>query len=551
MNVLLLVALVVTAPSPQEAVREARAPASGAVGAIRGRITERDTGVPLPRFRVSVSLELLQSEGTRAIETVLTDADGSYYFPAIRPGRYLITARPPEYVSTHLPQIYGEGSSMGATRVQLTAGRALDVNIALQRSLAIEGRVMTAEGDPLAGVLVSIEGIGLRAQRPAIVTDDRGYYRHYGLPPGRYRICAAPAAAPDASTESASHEAGLKTCAEANAAGAALEITTADFLHADILIGRARGFVVSGAVFDSSGAALDRGEVSFVEQRGRSRRLLKVQRATGGRFLIGDVAPGRYVIRVEVQPQHPGDTRPREFGEHEVVVSRNDIGDVVVRTRRPALVSGTVTFEGDAPATGIDRMAVTVRKEVADYTLVSDVFTSRTVRENLTFDMGAAVEPVRIGLDHVPSEWVVRSILYRGRDVTDEAVVLEASDDQRAVEIILTNRVAYITGRALGPRPGPELIVLAVRMDKATPGSPGSDGAPVARAAMVDDRGAFKLGPLEPGDYYVAAVERDQWFDVSVQNRAGGIARLIAHADRVSVIEGQQPGIAIRVVSVK
>ena len=557
MRLLLLLALAALPELSQETSRDTRA----GTAIISGRVTERGTGQPLARFRVSLSLEPLSSETSRTTATVLTDAAGSYRFDGVRAGQYLITATPPEHVASHLPQMFGNDDPLLTTsgprlpRVQVRAGDTIDANIAVSRSLAIEGRVMTPEGDPLADVIVAVERAGRAGDRPPITTDDRGVYRYYGLPPGRYRVCASPPAS-DVFSAGITRVPVLKSCvpADGDSAGtAAIDLTTADVGNADIVMRRGRRFTVAGMIIDSAGAPFDGGDISFVEQRASARRSSRVERHHSGRFLIPNVEPGTYVLAAESGPQQERGPRAHEFARQEIVVEHGDITAITMQTRRAALALGVVRFEGTAPDTSTTGLTVIARKDVAGDTPVSDVFTSRAVRDNLTFELGAAPEPVKLALNHAPSGWIVKSIFYRGRDVTEESVVLEDSDDPRAIEIVLTNHVSHITGRAIGVVRGTPTIVLAIRADRIVSTNPAfaGDAAPIAGSALVDDQGAFKLGPVEPGEYYVAAVDRDQWFDVSLQNRAGGIAGVVARADRVTVLEGGQAPITVRVVAVR
>ncbi len=318
-----------------------------------------------------------------------------------------------------------------------------------------------------------------------------------------------------------------------------------------------------------TGAPLDRGEVSFVEEDGSTRRSLKIDRLPSGRFRVGDVDPGTYLLHADVWPQPTDGVRGREFAVQQVVVDGADVANVVLRTGRPAIVYGVVTFDGPAPDAGLDRMVVIVHGDATSEPMMTVVESrkvranltfelpvtfveSRKVRANLTFELPGTDQPVRLLLTDPPPGWVVKSIRYRGRDVADNSAVLETSDDPRAVEVILTNRVTYLNGRARDAPPNRSVLVLAFKMDKAAPGAVvRADGVPVAASVLVDDKGTFKLGPLEPGDYYVAAVDRDHWFDVSLQDRAAGIASLIARAERVLVVEGDQPPMTIRVLAIK
>jgi hypothetical protein len=105
--VLLLFALAVAQTGAQPAARDAQQQPPAAGGTMRGRITDRETGQRLPRFRVSISRQPLRSENVRPIDTAVTDTTGAYELTNVQAGLYLVTARPPEYVATHLAQIHG------------------------------------------------------------------------------------------------------------------------------------------------------------------------------------------------------------------------------------------------------------------------------------------------------------------------------------------------------------------------------------------------------------------------------------------------------------
>ena len=278
MIVLLLFALAVAQAGAQSTARDAQRPL-GAGGTIRGRITDRETGQALPRFRVSISRQALRGENVRPIDTAVTDATGAYELTNVQPGLYLVTARPPEYVATHLAQVYGYDEPLPLTPVTLRTntnvrpGETIDINLALQRSLAIEGAVTTEDGDPIANAVVTIERVDRRGAPAPVVTDDLGRYRHFGLAPGSYRVCATPGpmTGPGASR---STELLTRTCnPSSDAKGqAAIEIKTADRRDAHVIVQRVPRVTVSGEVFDSYGAPFDRGELTFIESTTPARR---------------------------------------------------------------------------------------------------------------------------------------------------------------------------------------------------------------------------------------------------------------------------------------
>jgi len=525
-------------------------PSTPHAGTIRGRITDRETGQALPRFRVSVSRQPLRSENVGAIATAFTDANGAYELSNLQPGLYMVTARPPEHVATHLAQMHGYDEPLALSgnavrsNTNVRPGDVIQIDVAMQRAFAIEGAVTTEEGDPIANAVVSIERIDRRLAPDPVLTDDFGRYRHFGLAPGRYRVCAAPGPMSGPATTGA-RELLLRTCNPVSDAGqAAFEVRTTDLGGAHLILRRMPRFSVSGEVFDSFGTPLDRGEITFVEAAGSTRRLLKVMRDAPGRFRIENVEAGRYTLKAVINTERGTDSRPREVGTIDVVVDNADLERVTLRTARVSAAFGVITFEGAPPPGG----AAGARIRISGPTVET-----RPVRVDGTFEFRAVPEPVTLTLESPPAGWIVKSVQYRGRDVADQPVEIEESEDPRAIEITLTSRVGYITGRTTAEPPkGRMTLVLAFSAAKARSSARAKDsGLSPSGTVYLDANNTFKLGPLLPGEYLVVAVDRDDWFDASTENRTLAVDRVVARAERVIVDEGEQPAIAIGIAGVR
>lgn len=119
-----------------------------------------------------------------------TDAEGRYRFNDVTPGRYIITPLAHTYFAPELAD-WQPGKSLNVGE-----GENLeDVDFRLIRGGVIAGRITDPEGNP-----VIEERVNLTSEDPKITrsltsllftrnsTDDRGEYRIYGLPPGRYRV---------------------------------------------------------------------------------------------------------------------------------------------------------------------------------------------------------------------------------------------------------------------------------------------------------------------------------------------------------------------------
>ena len=70
-----------------------RRPGRGIGATIRGRVTDRDSGQPLPRFRVSVSRQPVLDENSQTLATALSDSNGRYELPGVPPGAYVLTVQ--------------------------------------------------------------------------------------------------------------------------------------------------------------------------------------------------------------------------------------------------------------------------------------------------------------------------------------------------------------------------------------------------------------------------------------------------------------------------
>src|SRR5258708_5838207 len=177
---------------------------------IEGLVVSAGTGEPLRRAVIT----LRQEEGREPLFATTTDATGHFIVKGIGPGQYRLWVQHTGYLS----QEYGQRAANGrATILALHPGRYLrDILPRLTPSGAINGRVYDEAGEPIEGSRIeALRRSYERNQRQLVqaataVTNDRGEYRLYGLPPGQYYVSAtyAPALA---------HEVGGATAAPTTA----------------------------------------------------------------------------------------------------------------------------------------------------------------------------------------------------------------------------------------------------------------------------------------------------------------------------------------------
>lgn len=167
--------------------------AQRSTGTISGRVVTED-GQPLPRALVSVVPTGAKAEKILSGRLALkTDVEGNFEATGLDPAPYSISVRAPGYLPAQLPDPANpEYHYLGET-----------VTLTMRKGGVITGKVTTANGEPVVGVEVSAVALNsttavtsafsFDVSTGQIVkrqTDDRGTYRLYGLPPGKYLIVA-------------------------------------------------------------------------------------------------------------------------------------------------------------------------------------------------------------------------------------------------------------------------------------------------------------------------------------------------------------------------
>lgn len=190
-------------PRPAELQRDAR-PRNCS---IYGRVTIN--GQPAANIQISVieiplnpeSGQTLrqQADGSvsRSSFKTRTDAEGRYQVTNLPPGRYIIISASKAFVASN-----GSTRNEEPTLVTMDAGESREnVDFSLIRGGVITGQVTDSEGRPVIAHTVRVLQVsvgpdgrtrfqGRGGDYGERSTDDRGVYRMYGLPPGRYVLSA-------------------------------------------------------------------------------------------------------------------------------------------------------------------------------------------------------------------------------------------------------------------------------------------------------------------------------------------------------------------------
>jgi hypothetical protein len=197
-------ALLAQAPAPQ--------PPSAAPATVEGVVVKAGTAEPLSDATVRLDLQEAPFLGgtedppLRPPESfhrgVTTGPDGRFVFANVVPGEYRVVA---SHSGGYVPAEYGQRTPTGhGIRFVLSAGQKLaDVQLTLTPTGSISGHVYDRDGEPAGRAIVQAlrpiyrDGKRVLTIVQSVLTNDRGEYRLFWLPPGQYYVTAKAARVPD------------------------------------------------------------------------------------------------------------------------------------------------------------------------------------------------------------------------------------------------------------------------------------------------------------------------------------------------------------------
>lgn len=514
--------------------RDTRPPTAPAT--ISGRVTERGTERPIPHIVVAV-----EAPPSTRIETV-TDGDGRYEIRDLAPGDYVLSAAPDRYRSTHLPMRHAEDApvrylaSGARPNLKLKSGESrAQLDFALWRSLAIEGRVLDPWDQPMANVGVSVIRGNQSSGGGGDTTDDLGSFRIYGLTPGRYRVCANIGG--DSEFMETNGLRLVRTChvaALSESEGSDVVLASEDASGIDIRAQRVGSFTVSGSVVDSAGVPVIG---AFVQARSTSDTgVVSSANTQAGQFTLRGLTPGRYLLTTSIGGAMRGDPNPparEREAAHQTLDVQGDTALSTIVLAKSATVRGVVTFEGTpAPSTRNLRLIVLAPPEEESWSRSELDPPQTAVDDNLRFEFKTLFHlPRLVRLTNVPDGWVLKAVRYEGRDIAHTATDLGTARPDSRLEVVLTNRVARPRASVGGQGTFRVLVMPAdAAIRKYNVRMVGSDQV---------RNGILELGAFVPGDYLVVALPDEDAF--AAMRSSAGADTLETVATRVILRAGEEP----------
>ncbi|MEP7271182.1 MAG: carboxypeptidase-like regulatory domain-containing protein [Acidobacteriota bacterium] len=488
------------------------APSTPGTGSVSGRVLVQ--GSPVSGVHLSLQRGPIGSMVAPNAMRSESDAEGRYRFSGLAAGSYQVNPVSSVYV-------WGEGRpGSPAMTITLSDGeQATDVDVTLRRGGVVMGKITDQDGIPIVERFVQIDSVGAQPGMPPVgimmgmqfMTDDRGVYRYYGVPPGKYRVSCGEGEGsfqmgmrgklfprtfhPDVTDQS------LATIIEV---GAGTELTGVDIRLSPPL----KTYTIGGRVVDSDTGQPVKdigvlGELLRDDGRGVQARASAGSGATG-EFDLAGVRPGRWRVSAEGGYTNPMASAGGYSDPIDVEVRNENVTGVEIRVKRGVSIAGVAVLEGDvvpnAPRLQDQRIAVFVRGDGSN-----PATSSRMRSAPIGADGGFRIDGLRPGLATFQTVFmpgVVRLSLIRiERDglALPEGVEIGAGENVTGVRLVFAYATASIHGQVVisgGVLPaGTTLMAIARPVG----------GARLFGNGQIDTRGNFTIEGLVPGQYEIEA----------------------------------------------
>jgi protocatechuate 3,4-dioxygenase beta subunit len=451
----------------------------------------------------------------RAMMSVVTKDDGRFLFKDVAPGAYRITVGADGYTQQDVAGFAGTG-----TLVNLTAGQTInDVRIPLTPTGSVEGQIREAGGDAVTGVPVYLwrytydeEGQRHMSVAGAVATDDRGRYRIFWIPPGRYFLAAGgpPGRAFSWTTElraftyfpSGSEPSAAEVVDIAPGAERTVSWTLPRFqlfrIRASLIISETGRPPASPTISLRVRPVPEADFLSMV----RGKNPPRYDPATGI-LEIADLASGTY--RIEVT-DHEVSGGPRTT----VTAIRIDDADVnglvldlIERDSDLQPIRGRVKTTDGATIPSIDGLTIVLRPHLGSAQIThpeSDgMFEISLGHDKEDVDTVIIGDEYRVSVGGLPPGWYLREAKLAGTDALTTPVRIRGAAD---LELTLSPKAGLVEGVVNGADGKPAARATAVLIPDRF-----RDRTDLFAAATTDLNGRFNFRNVIPGDYAVYAWE--------------------------------------------
>lgn len=519
-------------------------PADQLRATVRGHVFALDNGAPLKRAQVTLRGNQRQSDP----QSTMTDAQGAYEFRNVDPGNYNVFASKSGYIAAGVGQ---GGPQRPGSQISARAGQDVkDVDIRLMRGGGISGVVTDEDGEPMANVAVQAmvrtyrRGQSTINGRGGANTDDRGQYRIYGLPPGRYYVQAVQRGvfAVPGRDEMVGYAPTFYPNALTLQDGQRVDLTSGgEVSRIDMVIRSVPTVTVSGRVIDGfTGHPAGEGYVSIVGadmMRGGGGGS-GAQIRGDGTFRISGVLPGK--SRLMVSAERGGGYGPRPFSRL-IDVGSSSISDLQIVVSPGVTVRGKVVADGGNVPLNL-RLSLAARGEAFGGPGFGGGVTA--LNNDLTFEV-ENVQPgdYDINVGGPNAAFYVREVRKGTENVLEHGLTVADGSPVNDVEVVLDFQPGALAGKAVDEN-GEQISGATVVLVSADAKYRALDR--YFRTGSVDSNGNYKVSGVVPGSYLAFLWPGTDPYQLQDPDVFGPLEK---HATRVSVEKGATATQDLRIAS--
>jgi len=515
---------------------------------VEGVVVKMGSGEPLPGVKVQLMLP-----SNMTAYTTTTTREGKFLLEKVVPGTYRLVATS---TSSYVPAEYGQRSVTGlGISFALGSGQSMTgVQLAMAPTGSISGRIYDRDGEPVGKAQVqamrSIYKDGKRELTivQSVATNDRGEYRLFWLPPGRYYVSAKPDIPevllnPGSAMVRITEPARFSTYEQASSpvvkkrtlkSGEVVEETympvyypgtlemqdasavavavgaTISGIDVSVGAGLTSTHHISGRVINSrDGQPIARATVRAIPRSAGPMVIVPSAHSdSNGIFDIPGAARGSYLLFA---------TNNATTGMVPIDVGNTDLHNIAIVATDGFKLPGRFVFEGRSPA-GNDpkysdlRIARLVRDPTILGVSLAGPFFNRPTSPDGSFELEeVGVGDFRVTLQGLPTGAYIKSMRMGNADVLDGGLQLRSAPEN-PLEIVISLEAGSIAGNVVNARgePLPNRTVVLVpdvrlrhRNDLFT-------------TTVTNRSGQFQMQGLTPGDYKLFAwedVEAGAWQD--------------------------------------
>ena len=472
-------------------------------GSVSGRVTIKENGVAGVAIGLRKSPDAMMVSREPHIRAT-TDQDGFYRFTNLAPGNYSVTPSVPAYVMARKdPQ---------SKNVLVGEDEPVDnINFALVRGGVITGRVTDADGRPVIEQQISVYTIENLEKRSGdqpmwtdwyVQTDDRGIYRIFGLPPGRYKVAAGRTddnaynfSAPGRPT----YRQVFHPDATDHTKATVIEVSEgSEASNVDIALARAlQIFSASGVAIDDKGMPVPNLRLEVQRRVGQRTEFVNAFAASNrrGEFVIEGLVPGKYAMSLS---DLSGGDMHAEALSFDII--DQDVAGLTVRLSKGASLTGFVVLDNENKSLFSKLSEVQLRAFATASSGVGNFATSPIGPDGsfrlaglpggtINLMLGSMFNPVVKG-------FVIMRVERDGIVSPSSRLEIKEGEQLTGVRVIVSYGTATIRGLVkLENGSPPDGARIFMRLAK--PGEAFSS----FRSGMVDERGQFLMDGLPAGTY--------------------------------------------------